>query len=247
MIGYIKLITGNLGGGKTSYGVEVIAEHLLRGGYVVTNIKLKPDAIEDWMAAKGFVYDPERVRILEGSNLQDFYDQLWRGTAERVVLCVIDEAAISGFNSRDFAKLNRKVFEFCTLARKLDIGMHWITQRPQFFDKQLRELCTALIDCRNMKDYRLWGVIPLPIPLQVRVYHQMIDGRPRKMYSEVVSPKKWVWPLYDSDALLGTAADDFASLQRADISGLQRINPTTKGSSWLPVLAALSAALAVSL
>lgn len=222
MIGYLKLVTGNLGGGKTSWLVELMVEHLRAGGSIATNIELKFDEISAWLASEGYEFDPARVTILTGS-LDDFYSQIPRGSPTCVVMCAIDEAAIVGFNSRDFAKLNRKVFNFCTLARKLDIGLWWATQRPQFFDKQLRELCLSLIDCRDMRQFRLFGVLPFPIPLLVRVHHEMIGGIPRKAFSEVVSRKRWVWKLYNSDALLGDSAQEFANMTRAVASPLRRI------------------------
>jgi hypothetical protein len=174
------------------------------------------------MLSQGYVFEPSRVTILKGS-LNEFYEQVPRGSPDRVVLVGIDEAAIVGFNSRDFAKLNRTVFNFCTLARKLDVGLYWVTQRPQFFDKQLRELCTALIDCRDMRAFRIWGVIPLPLPLLVRVHHQMIGGQAKHPTPDVVMRKKWVWKLYNSDALLGDAANEFAKMTRASTAPLARV------------------------
>lgn len=222
MKGYLKLVTGNLGGGKTSWLVELGVEHLKLGGHWCTNIEVKPDEIRSWLAAEGYEFDESRLIILTGS-LDEFYAMIPRGSPECVVMVSIDEAAIVGFNSRDFAKLNRTVFNFCTLARKLDVGLWWATQRPQFFDKQLRELCLSLIDCRDMRQFRLMGVIPIPLPLLVRVHHEMIGGIPRKAFSELVTRKKWVWKLYNSDALLGSSAQVFAGMRKAEYSPLKRI------------------------
>lgn len=243
MNGYLKLVTGNLGGGKTSYVAELIAYHLRDGGYVATNIELRLDEIAEWIRSEGFVFDPSRVIILKG-DLDQFYAQIPRGSPERVVMVAIDEAAITGFNSRDFAKLDRTVFNFCTLARKLDVGMWWVTQRPQFFDKQLRELCVALIDCRDMRQFKLWGFVPLPLPLLVRVHHQMVDGRPRYPTPEVVFRKKWVWKLYNSDALLGDAANKFANMLKVNATPLPRIVQTGP-SSFSPFIVSLCASFFV--
>jgi len=240
MNGFLKLITGNLGGGKTSWAVEQIVEHLRGGGYAATNIEMKFDEVEKWLASQGYVFDASRLIILKG-GLTEFYEQIPRGAPDCVVLTVIDEAAIVGFNSRDFAKLNRTVFNFCTLARKLDVGLFWITQRPQFFDKQLRELCCALIDCRDMRQFRIWGVIPLPIPLLVRMHHQMIDGRPVHPSAEVVVRKKWVWKLYNSDALLGDAASEFYKMRKVSASQLQRVPRAASGHIKYAVLVSLCA------
>ena len=221
MNGFTKLVTGNLGGGKTSWLVEIGYEHMRAGGYFATNIEVKADAIRARMAAEGYEFDPSRLRVLTG-GLDDFYAQIWRGMPDCVVMVAIDEAAIVGFNSRDFAKLNRTVFNFCTLVRKLDVGLYWATQRPQFFDKQLRDLCQSLIDCRDTSQLRFMGIIPFPIRLLVRVYHQNIGGRFEKTHSEVVTRKKWVWKLYNSDALLGQNAQAFSTMERVSASALKR-------------------------
>ncbi|MFH1499498.1 MAG: zonular occludens toxin domain-containing protein [Verrucomicrobiota bacterium] len=227
MIGFLKLVTGNMGGGKTSYVVELGIEHLLKGGTFATNIKMHLDKVAAHIEMCGYEFDPSRLIHLTG-DVATFFDQVPRGDSSRVVLVAVDEAALEGMNSRDWGKLDRRIFNFCTLARKLDIGTIYITQQPEFFDRQLRKLCNGgLVDCRNLREYRLWGVIPIPLPLLVRVHHSLTGGVFRKTFSEPITVRKWVWPLYDSDALLGAAAGEFSQMQRAASGGLRRIKPKT--------------------
>jgi hypothetical protein len=74
-----------------------------------------------------------------------------------------------------------------------------------------------------MRQFRIWGIIPLPLPLLVRVHHQMIGGQPKNPAPEVVVRKKWVWKLFNSDALLGDSAAEFANMTRATATPLNRI------------------------
>jgi len=213
MNGSITLITGTLGGGKTLYAVEEIAHHILRGGFVYTNIALKRDAIKKWIEEQGLCYDDTRVVILDGSSMEAFYSHVGRGTHEMPVMVVFDEAAVAGLNARDWNKQERDMLNFNVLIRKLDIRMLYIVQQAQFIDKQIRALCQVLVDCRNLKYYKIWGIIPLPLPLLIRVHHNLTWGKVAKTHSDVVTKKPEFYALYDSDALLGNAVSKFAQMK----------------------------------
>src|SRR5690606_30233321 len=229
MNGYLKLVTGNMGGGKTSYVVEMGIEHLLKGGTFATNIKCHVDVIAEYIPDQGFEFDPSRLIHLTG-DIGKFFDQIPRGTPSNLVLVGVDEAALEGFNSRDWNKMDRRIFNFCVLARKLDVGCCFITQQPEFFDKQLRKLCNGgLTDCRNLKSFKIWGVIPFPLPLIVRVHHDCVGGVFRKNHSEPLFERRWVWKFYDSDALLGAAAAEFEQMQVAKSGPLSCIKKPDTG------------------
>lgn len=247
MNGSIGLLTGTLGGGKTLCAVaEHIIPHILRGGFVYTNIALKLDAIAAYCLKRGIIFEPERVKIIEGKSLVGFEAEIGRGTHDMPVLVVFDEAALDGLNSRDWKDLNREFLNFNVLMRKLDIRMIYIAQKLQMLDKQVRDLCQTLTDCRNFKNFRIWGIIPFPIPVLVRVHHDMTWGKISKSHSDLVWNPSWAYGLYDSDALLGAAAVKFGSMTQHQHTDLKRIQKTP--SPWaFPALVAFFAALFVSL
>lgn len=213
MNGYIELITGNLGGGKTLYAIEKAVDHVLRGGYFFGNIKLKLDSWEKYAAARGYVLDLSRIRVFQDSEMEEFYKHVGRGTHDSPVMVVYDEAALGNLNARDWQKLERDMLNFNALTRKLDIILLYISQDAAFVDKQVRKLCQRQTDCRSLKDFRLFGgLIPCPIPFRIRVYHTLRGGVPVKDYGELLAPRPDLYPLYDSDALLGRSVEKFCSL-----------------------------------
>jgi len=240
MNGSSTLVTGNMGGGKTIYAVEEIAKHVLKGGYIFTNIVLKFEAFKEYCSKRGVIFDPERVKVLEGGDMSEFYKHVGRGTHHLAVMVVFDEAAVAGLNARDWAKLERDMFNFNVLIRKFDIRLIYIAQQPQFVDKQIRGLCSVLIDCRNMQHFRIWGVVPVPLPLFVRVHHNQIGGKVTKNFAEVVTKKKEYYALYDSDALLGNEVAKFCALGVLDGKALTKIErePSDMGLIFITSLCA---------
>lgn len=223
MNGSIHLVTGTLGGGKTLYAVEQIFHHLKAGGFVYTNIALRLDAIGALMREQGVVFEPDRVKIIEAKNLISFQTEIGRGTHDMPVLVVADEAGLE-INSHDWKSLNRDFLNLNVLIRKLDIKMIYIAQKAAMLNKQVRELCQTQVDCRNMKYFRLFGFFAFPIPLLIRVHHDCTwGGRPNKTHTDTVWRASWAFPLYDSDALLGDAANKFAGLAQHQATKLQTI------------------------
>jgi hypothetical protein len=246
MNGSICLVTGTLGGGKTLLAVEEIFAHVMRGGFVYTNIALRFEAFAELCRKRGVIFDPNRVKIIEAKSLTSFQTQIGRGTHDMPVLVVIDEAGLE-INSRDWKSMTREFLNLNVLIRKLDIRMIYIAQKAAMLDKQVRELCQTQIDCRNMKNFRLFGVFPLPIPIRVRVHHDCTWGKPNKTHTDTAWGKSWAYPLYDSDALIGEAASKFAALEQHTATALQRIEKPFQTSWLFPSFVAASVALFVSL
>jgi len=231
MNGSCTLITGGLGGGKTAKAVEDGFDVLSRGGWWYTNIEVWADCVRDRLRDRGLVFDPRRLRILSGS-MGDFHNQVGRGSADDQVLVTIDESHLE-FNSRDWAKTNRDLLNFNTLVRKLDINLVYITQDPANLDKQFRRLVQTLWHCRNMKQFKLLGIIPAPLPFYFRVrYDCSIGAQPVRQDVELQF-RSSAWGLYNSDALLGPAAQKFGQLKLCKSSPLKRCKPTMlRKQSW---------------
>lgn len=222
MNGEIQLITGTLGGGKTLLAVEKAVNHLRRGGHVYTNIEIIAAEVEKWLACQGLQFEPERLHVIPNADIKQFHKNLERGEPDMRVYVIIDEAGLE-FNCRDYRELNRDLLNFNVLVRKFDICLIYIAQKPEMLDKQFRGLCQTQVDCRNFKHYKIWGVFSMPIPLLFRVHYSLVWGKRQHMRTEPVFTPKWVYPLYNSDALLGDAAGKFASMGKATRSPLKRI------------------------
>ncbi|MBK8583395.1 MAG: hypothetical protein IPL86_16720 [Flavobacteriales bacterium] len=224
MNGFVELITGTLGGGKTLFAVERAFAHAATGGYVYSNI---PFVVEAWRAAmaerKRLVLDPGRVNILTAEQTLEFHLHVPRGTHARAVMVIVDEAGLE-FNSRDWAKTSKEILAFNTYARKLDIQLLYISQQSADVDKQFRGKCRCEWQCRNLFNLRLFGVIPIKIPLMSRVCYDTTKGKREYLCNDVVSSPKWVWPLYDSDALTGRGKAMLGEIQQVSGTPLERIH-----------------------
>lgn len=232
MNGSIHMITGTLGGGKTLYAVEQIYFHLERGGFVYTNIALKFAEIRRFMASRGLVFDESRVKIIEAKSLVSFRQEIGRGTHDMPVMVVCDEAGLE-INCQDHKSMNREFLNLNVLIRKLDIKMIYISQKYGMVNKQVRELCQTITDCRNLRFFRLFGVFAFPIPLLIRVHHDCTWGKANKSHSDTVWRASWAFPLYDSDALIGDAASKFAGLQQHQATALKRIENPSGLDGWV--------------
>lgn len=250
MNGEIELITGTMGGGKTSYAVAEIMFHLRKGGTVYTNIEMVFPEVGKWLAYQGLKFDPTRLVYLNEDDVLSFTSFVKRGSADLRVMLVIDECALN-FNSRDFQETAKRekqmempILHFNVLVRKLDIRLLYLVQASSLFDKQMRTLCQTQTDCRNLKHMRLLGVFPCPIPLQFRVHFVLTLGVKTLSYTEYIFSHgmRWVWPLYKSDALLGRAAGKFGKMEHAATSPLERIKKLKRPSDpidWLTISTAL--------
>jgi hypothetical protein len=246
MNGTIEIFTGNLGSGKSYLAVERSMGRLLRGGTVYTNVEMVPDEVAAWIAAKGYEWIPGRLRPLEG-ELDKFHTQLQRGTAENPVMCVIDEGHLT-FNARDWAKTDRGLLNFASLARKLDINLIFITQVHTNLDKQFRGLANWVWTCRNLAQYKIFGIIPCPIPLMFRTCYANDQGKLKREYSDFGPRKKDLCKCYRSDALLGGMAGQFASMAVADFGKLKKIEKPNQESKipWEVFFGALASAFWVA-
>lgn len=222
MNGEIQMVTGTLGGGKTLLGVEIACNHLRKGGHVYTNIEIRPEAVAHWLAVQGYEFDPSRLHVIPNASIKAFHEVLQRGEPDMRVYVIIDEAGLE-FNSRDWKNTNRELLNFNVLVRKFDIFLVYIAQKPEMLDKQFRGLCQTQIDCRNLKHYRIFGHFSIPLPLLFRVHYSLVWGKRIHTHTQTCTVPKWVFPLYNSDALLGDAAGKFAGMKHAARSPLKRI------------------------
>lgn len=242
MNGYIEIVSGTLGGGKTSLGVEFSYATLKKGGWVFSNVEFYPDKIAERMLSEGYVFDPQRLVMLQG-DARDFYKVVKRGTADSLVHLLIDEAGLE-FNSRDHTKTEKDQIAFNTMARKLDIRLTYVSQSHNDVDKQIRGKADTVWVCRNMKKLKIWGLIPFPLPFYFRVRYDTTraQGKLTHMDTDIVlrSP---AWGLYNSNAMVGSVAQKFNGMEQVQGSPLKRVpRPKPPRQSFWPELAALACA-----
>lgn len=245
MNGFIELVTGTLGGGKSALAVERLYEHLRKGGYAFTNIEVYPDKIAERLASEGYVFDSTRLVVLQG-NARDYPKQVSRGSADSLVMLVIDEAGLD-INARDYAKTDKTFIAFNTMARKLDIHLVYISQDANDIDKQVRRKAEIVWVCRNMKKVKIWGMIPFPLPFYFRVRFDNTRGaKPQKLDSDIIM-KPTSWGLYNSDAMVGEVAAQWSGMKQLVGKPLERIQDvrTRRGSALTDVLVILCASFFV--
>lgn len=249
MNGFVEIIEGAKGSGKTLMAVERAYELLERGGWVFTNIKMLHEKIGERMASRGYKFEPERCVVLEGEQVMDFGKYVARGTAEDLVMVVIDEAALEGMDCRDFKTLPRELDAINALARKLDIWLSYICQDRNMLPISFRRQTDELWSCSNLKQLKIWGFLPCPIPLLFRSHYDMRKKHQKPMYlgADVLWRPSWAFGLYDSDALLGEFAQRIGAMRQVARSPLVRIprvsNVIPKKINWPCIAASFACAL----
>ena len=218
MNGYVELITGGLGSGKTLFAVQRIFEHLAAGGYVFTNIAIYPEKMGAAIRErKGRIWDAARLKILTDAEAAAFNRHVARGTAECQVMVAIDEAGLD-FDARDWKNTDTAIIAFSALARKMDVCLLYVTQQAADLDKRARGKCRCEWQCRNLHNLRLFGVLPFSLPLWARVCFDTSKGKHRKINDDTFLAPTWVFSLYDSNSLIGKGAAAVAGLKQ--VSGL---------------------------
>lgn len=241
--GKIEIVTGDLGSGKSAFGVEEAYTLLLRGGTVFTNVEMFPDAIAARMLKEhNLIFDPARLVHLQGASMKEFHKQLKRGSDGEVVMALVDEASLD-FNARDWRETSDELLNFIVLVRKLDIWLVFILQDGNDLDKQLKRKVTVEVACRSLKEERLFGM-PFPLPYYCRVRYKIQNGRAHHKIGDA----EWVlkppaWGLYNSKALLGAKAEEFEKMER--VKRVPLAKGATKGIPMWPSIAAASAVIII--
>jgi len=223
MNGSCTAITGTLGSGKTAKGVEIAVDRMQKGWWCCSNVEFLRDELKQRFAEDGLLFEDERLIDL-GVEVKDYYLRIPRGNKDQQVLVIIDEAHLE-HNARDWDKANKDLLTFVTLVRKLDVELIYITQVLTNVDKQIRAMVQFVWHCRNMKQLRILGVIPFPLPFYIRVPYTFVNGgqKPERIGAGEFIFRSPAWGLYKTDALLGAAAQKFLLLKTVEATPLKRI------------------------
>lgn len=240
--GQLECVTGDLGGGKSAYAVELIYEHVARGGWAFTNIEVFPDENHPHPAAKddnfrkrlaseGLEFDPQRLVRLQGDSMAGFHKQLKRGSEGELVMAVIDESQLD-IHTKDRGAGNKdELYNFIAMCRKLDIWCIFIAHDANEIDVNVRRKITIETTCRNLKNETILGM-PFPIQVYFRVQFKLFQGRSHHKIGAEYFRKSPAWGLYNSKALLGAKAQQFETLEVARAGRLKRIKREDPSLVW---------------
>lgn len=207
----IDLVTGPPGAGKSYYAMREIANAIIEGRFVATNVPLREDFAE-YIARRAAIRYVKfwtrrrwrreiRNRVHVSDDLGELLslriapDELREGAG----LLVLDEAH-NWMNARTWTSRDRAaIVRFFTQHRKLGWDVILIAQRAEMIDAQVRGNFEHHVELRNLKRVRWWGIpiVPFNFFLAVKLWHaasRVVIGR--KAY-----PLWWPRHLYDHMAL----------------------------------------------
>ena len=181
----IELYQGTPGSGKSATAMNMVANALKDGKKIATNFRL----VEGW--AERLVETLPYWKRSEEKAIKYWENAFFVGSHETVMqlsektsgkegqgLLVIDEAQLI-FNSRAW-KDNFGYIEFFTQHRKLGWDVLLVAHSAEMIDKQIRPLIEFESVFRNIKNIKMFGVIPVSIKqrfLQIKKYGGLGGGR----------------------------------------------------------------------
>lgn len=210
----MAIVSGVPGSGKTYYTVRLIAQAVLSGKFVATNVVLS----EDWCdrIVKGHIKGLSRrqrrklaarwrsrvvyVESVEELDAIRLGTKGWEKRLEGRGVFVLDEAP-EFLDSREWNvdKGGRKAaVRFFRVHRKRGWDGYLIAQDSEMVDKHVRALAEYVIVLRNLKRVRWMGIplAPCNVFLALWRWHGMTGSRPMK--KEVFLLSRRIAGLYDT-------------------------------------------------
>jgi len=181
----IALVTGAPGSGKSYYAVRIIADSLMRGQPVATNIELKPgwerrvanlnplNRLMPWRRRR--VEERLRANLFVTADLEELFRVRVSGKAEGRFKIVLDECH-NWMNARTWdsdptgrakdknAAVNARleVVRFFSQHRKIGADVYAITQDAANIDRQVRTLFEYHIRLKALHNFKVMGVRIVP-------------------------------------------------------------------------------------
>lgn len=237
----IQLITGKIGGGKTVLAVEMMFDHLLKGGTVCTNIILIwPEVVKLGLRRRGVEIRKEQYIYVDlNEDDKPWHMKIVWGTRRTPVKVFLDEVHLF-FNSRDWqktAQLHRDMLSFLSQSRKACVDVTFIAQVASTLERQFRVQCEWEIYVRNFKDIKIpiFGTLPFTRMLVTRKDNETNYVAQRDVRSYPVQ----IFPLYDTLEMLDSAMQDKAKgMKRVDALNLKRVSRKDRKAILARLLAA---------
>ncbi len=225
----INLVTGAPGSGKSYYAVRVIADALMSGKPVATNIELTPgwekrvaklnplNRLNPWKRRK------VEARLLSllfvSADLDELFAVRVAGKGEGRFIVVLDEchnwmnartwnADESGKADQATAIAGRlRVVRYFTQHRKLGCDVYAITQDAANIDRQVRTLFEHHIRLKALHNFRVFGVRVVPVKYFLAIWFWN-DGA-KTILKRQGYPLTGIRRIYDTMALShGMQADE---------------------------------------
>lgn len=156
----ISLVTGKIGGGKTTFILAyVILDKLAKGGFVLTNIRLNLDAVRAYCSKRGHEFHECQYEYCDFQEHPNFIPFIKRGTPQLTTEVVIDEAQLY-YNAKDYRKLDTVIedlISFLTQSRRFDCDLWFITQELPTLYTQIRLQAQWLYYCVDMRKVK-WPI-----------------------------------------------------------------------------------------
>lgn len=217
----INLVTGAPGSGKSYYAVRIIAETLMNGKPVATNIALLPgwerrvaclnpmNRINPWKRRR--VEGRLRRLLFVSADLDELFAVRVPGTGEGRFVIVLDEchnwmnsrtwnADESGKSDQTTAIAARlRVVRFFTQHRKVGCHVYAITQDAANIDRQVRTLFEHHIKLKALHNFRVMGIRIVPFKYFLAIW-QWNDGA-KTILKRQGYPLSSIRKIYDTMAL----------------------------------------------
>jgi hypothetical protein len=229
----ICVVTGPPGAGKTLYTVQKIAEAILAGKYVATNVLLADDWAERIADTTVLRFQKRRraAKCAEWRRRMVYVETLGelarvrlstegfeRGKLEGRGVAVFDEAgeALDSRAWNEDKERRRADNRFMRQHRKLGWDVYLVAQEEEQLDARVRGMAEYLIRLRNLKrEPRVLGVslgaiLPRPVILALWAWHGVKSARPAR--KEVFTLRKRIAGMYDTHQLVGGEGEDAADV-----------------------------------
>lgn len=147
-------VSGELGAGKTMFGVKLIQSYLSSGRTVATNLDIYPDKLTPNLSAIRLIRIPDKPTLYHFEGLGRAYDGDY--DESKFGLIVLDEC-LTWLNSRAWTDKERQpVINWFLHARKLGWNICFLLQSIDFVDKQVLDpLCTYHAHCRKLAKFKI--------------------------------------------------------------------------------------------
>jgi hypothetical protein len=221
----ISLVTGKIGSGKTLYSVSLIADHVMRGGVVYTNVQIVFGELSKLARRrKRLLIEPDQVRYIDLVECEAWQTQIEWGTPELPVLVVLDEIHLF-FNARDWRKtqdLHEAMLSFLSQSRKACVDVVFICQASSTLEKQFRVQCESEFYCRSLRGLHVPILGKLPLNRMLLVQRDLESGT--VLRRQFVPYDSSLFPIYDTRSFLDAAMREAAaSVNRVAPRKLRRV------------------------
>lgn len=233
----ITLWVGTIGSGKTCLAVKRIINLLDEGRTVLTNISINRAASEKF---NGRAIDWELYRYINVEQLLTLPEWCPRGTEQRPVVCVIDEAS-EWFDAYEQPKKLEKLLSFFRQSRKMGVDFQFITQDECLIQKRIRILASMLWRHSDGQKMRIPNLgLPLPPPWRYAFATVGWDRTGRTMLTGVH------WDFRDSRLFACYKTEElYRSMGGEKIVEKKRDDEMKKSEKLMLVFAAVASAAAV--